>query len=204
MFYILQPLFLLDFSPMDLEHALKRPEFFKLQQMSQKYSTATLTPSGVKYIMQTHPQDVAAIVPEGFLVVNWEAFQPMASNWDLITKDSIVHVTIGTDGGLLAFSFATSLEVKVGLYYRADYYVHPQYANDNELMMSHIIRLLSHIHQFYRGNNVSFSILYPQNVARVASTVKEMLNTNLGLRMHRTPEAPCLLLKSKLKPDSQL
>ena len=176
--------------------------FEELQEVSQKFITRTLTPSDVKEVMKKYPQDVSAMTPEGFWVVNWEPFQTMASNYDLITRDATVHVTLAKEGRLLAVSFVGYFKVKVGLRCRADYFVRPELANDKELLVSHLMKHLIHIHQFNKSLNVSYSLLYPQGVANTGQAIKDMVDKKLNLHQVDTTELTCLVLRRHLPQNN--
>ena len=195
MFFLLQPRFSLDFSPGQLDSALRNRHF---QNKSQKYEVLPLTPSGVKDVMSKHPQEVTAMIPEGFWVINNEPFQPMTSNYDIITRDASVYITMTTEDGLLAVSYGTSVRVKIGFRYRVDYYVQPKYANDQELFVSHLMEHFDQVKQLHNGRNVSFSMWYPENVSRTGIVIKKSIATKLDLHTEHTPEYPTLLLSRGL------
>jgi hypothetical protein len=166
--------------------------------MSQKYSTSRLTPSGAKKIMSSFPQDVTAMVPEGFWLINWEPFQPMMSNVDLIMKDSIIFVTMATNGGPLAVSFGTAIPVPIGLRHELDYYCSPGYSNDQELLASHVTRHLTYLHQSYRGERIIFSLIYSQKSSQLGSQMKDTIKTKLNFHSYSKYTDAAIMMMRKM------
>lgn len=187
----------LDFTPGELTAAMKNPNFQKLLQECDSYQTTVLTPSSVKDTLVEHC-DVAAILPEGCWVVFYEVFQPMASNYDIISRDSVVMVT-KDKGNVVAVSFGTGLPVKAGLRYRVDYYVLPRYLQDGSLFLSHVLKQLVQIHQSngLSAPPVSYSILHPEGMA-VAVKVKEQLKM-AGLQLKNGNENSCVVAMFTVK-----
>lgn len=157
---------------------IQSPQFISMMRERYFLWTLLLTPSAALQMLTK--LDVTDFLSENAWIVNMEPFGVFLSNYKTVTKESIIFVTYdGSTGNILALSFGTMIEVKIGLLHHIDFYCHKNYMNNDKLLRAHVLKHLVNINQQELNKNILLSVLHPEGYP--GQKVKAILNSRLGM-----------------------